>query len=217
MKNVMLARSLAVATYLLPTASPSIAQQSEDTKAILNALKNLDGRMDGMQKQIDDLKSGGAKAPAAAPTEAAKAEAPPSATPTPSAGSALPPGMKAVPGWVVNVLPYVENVREPDPLFLFSQSKLPMNFGAHLATRSVDDWVKYKAEAKFNVYEAGRHVLLVEIKAPAETTARCGGYLKIGENVVVDLKEGVGGSSRTTNFDWLPILVTAKSERYPPH
>ena len=44
-----------------------------------------------------------------------------------------------------------------------------MNFLAQLATRSVYYWVKYKAEAKSNAYEAGRHVLLVEIKAPAET------------------------------------------------
>lgn len=158
---MMQLRTISLAAFVLfPFA---VLAQSDDTKAILDALKGLGDRMDGMQRQIDQLK-GGAPAPASEPAKSAPAEAPPpAARGTPEGGT--PPGMKLVPGWVINVIPFEQGNPSPDVLFQFKAAKMPVRFGAHLATKNMENWVRYRGEAKLNVFEAGRHVFQIDITA----------------------------------------------------
>jgi hypothetical protein len=182
-------RLITLFLFSIVAAPMAALAQSDDTKAILDALKGLGDRMDGMQRQIDQLKSGpAAPAPATAPAKSPPAEAPgPAARGTPSGGT--PPGMKLVPGWVVQVIPYEEGNPSPDALFQFTAPKLPLKFNAHLATKNTDNWVRYRGEAKLNVYEAGRHVFLVDIAVPRGPDASCSVALSIGGKDVVSTPE----------------------------
>jgi hypothetical protein len=174
-------RLITLFLFSIVAAPMAALAQSDDTKAILDALKGLGDRMDGMQRQIDQLKGAPAvPAPATAPTKSPPAEAPPpAARGTPSGGT--PPGMKLVPGWVVQVIPYEESNPSPDALFQFTAPKLPLKFNAHLATKNTDNWVRYRGEAKLNVYEAGRHVFLFDVaNAASRPSLYC--VLEIGIN-----------------------------------
>lgn len=160
---------------LLPAlafATPASAQDNQS--AILDALKRIEGRLDGMDKRIDGLEKS-APATAVIPddvTVAPKAEAAKSSLP-PAQGAALPPGMKAVPGWSVNVIPFDKGNPKPDPLFRFRAEKFPLKFNAHLATRKVNNWVKYLGEAKFNAYESGRYIFQIDMIAASNQESYC--------------------------------------------
>lgn len=178
--------------------SATALAQSEDTKAILDALKGLGQRMDGMQKQIDELKRP-AKAPAEVSNAIEQKEDHPDATASPSqAKPTTPAGMRAEVGWTISALPDAKGQREPDALFRFSKQSLPISFNAHLKTKGIDDWVKYRGEAQLQIYEPGRHVFSVEIAAPATRDLYCGGYLKIGTTVVIDLGNEMSNWNDTT-------------------
>ena len=110
MKNVTLACSLAVVnTSAVCLAFDRTAKRRHE--AILIALKNLDGLMDGMQKQIDDLKSGGAKAPPLH-RQRRKSRGTTERHSYPFGRISAAAGHEAVRGWVVNVSLYVEYVRD---------------------------------------------------------------------------------------------------------
>lgn len=122
-----------------------VSAAAQQTDAILDALKRIEGRIDGMQKQIDDLKSG--------PSKQVPAQSGSQGT------AALPAGTRAVAGWAISVLPYSRDATPPDALFRFPAPKTPLRFDAHLATRRIDNWVSYRGEAKLNVTVPGRYVI----------------------------------------------------------
>ena len=93
-------------------------------------------------------------------------------------------------------MPQSKQVREPDALFKFGRSRLPITFDAHLATRQLDDWVKYKGEALLNISEPGRYVFSATIQA-SKSDIHCGGYFKVGSNVVIELGDEVGDKPST--------------------
>ncbi len=163
---------------LITIAAPASAAFAQDANqnAVLDALKRIEGQLDGMDKRIDGLeKKPSTKSEAPAVSTAVPANSAPSA----SSGSSLPPGMKAVPGWIINVVPFIKDVAEPDPMFRFSASKLPIRFDAHLSSRKFDDWVRYWGEGKLNVYEPGRYVFQIDLtNAPKSEEADCTAQLQ---------------------------------------
>lgn len=177
MKNFLIVIALALG------AAASVAQaQSDDTKAILDAIGGLNSRLDKMQGEIDALK------PSSPSTPIAPAEQEPQNSQqneVEAASQGIPSGMQASPGWIINVLPVDERNREPDALFRFRQPKMPINFKSHLATRKIDDYVKYRAEALLNIEHAGRYVFSFEATAPRDR-AFCAGYMRIGKSTVID-------------------------------
>ncbi len=196
MKNITAKFTAFLSASLL--LSGGALAQSEDAKAILEGLKALGTRIDRLEKRIDGLEGAAPASTARRSEKSAEASATPQPSPPPSEGSAMPPGMKAVPGWVVNVLPHIENVSEPDPLFRFSQSKLPVTFSAHQATRRVEDWVRYIAEAKLNIYVPGKHVFIVDITLGSMVYAICEGQFLLNGKPILTFRENIdGGKNRT--------------------
>lgn len=183
-----------IAAILALSFGGTALAQSDDTKAILDLLKSLDERLGKIEGKVDKLEAGrGIETPETGNNGDLGAVQQEAATQDQRADAAqnkqshLPMGTRAVAGWVVSALPYQESNREPDTLFRFPAPKLPISFDDHLSTRQMDDFVKYRGEALLNISEPGRYVFAASVQAPKDYDARCGGYVKIGKNVIIDL------------------------------
>ncbi len=164
-----------ISLLLCLISSVAAVAQSDDLKAVLGAIEAVNKRLDGMQTQIEEIQRGGSRAPAEAQTKgpAASQQAIPN-----------PPGMKPQTGWLFSAVPFDRSVAEPDALFRFSRPSMPVKFGNHLDTRRIQNWVRYRGEAKLNIHESGRHVFALDIQNGNYHSTRCRGYFRVNKSEV---------------------------------
>jgi hypothetical protein len=190
---------LAVCLSSIALAVPAVAQQSsEETRAILDAVRGLGTRLDGMQKDIDALK--GARTAPAAPAPAAQSPAPAAAQPARQSSGQLRPG------WVVSAFIKGDNANgnfDSDPVGIFVQPNSRFNSEIHRKHFAAANRLSYRADAFIRIEEAGRYVFVGRAESDRSMTGNCQIWLSIDDKEV--FKSGYGnwnnGTARQGGID----------------
>ncbi|MBP0618269.1 hypothetical protein [Jiella mangrovi] len=164
MKHFVLAGMLSL------SAATSVLAQAPDanTQAILDALKGINNRLDTIEGRIDTIEGSG--------TAAGQASA--------AGGKNPPQGMEAKDGWDASAHMVTNGTVNPDALVYFTLPPSEIRLNAHMAKTKSSSVMAYDAEAKFNAFEDGRYLFVIETGGRAHNIG-CSGGLSLGPQQVI--------------------------------
>lgn len=170
--------SVVIATMLLATGALA---QGASNDAVLKAIEALGQRLDGMQKEINELKKPQSPAQASQPAAAPSTGGAGQASPAPSARLAGRP----VPGWRVEAVPAPMEGRLNEPgLFTFSAPASLIPYDQHVKTRDVSNWLFYRATAYFRAKQASSYTFSIT-QYTTSGYALCYRILSIDNNTII--------------------------------
>jgi hypothetical protein len=187
---------VSVSTMFLSIAEVGAQTSDPATKAILDALQRIDGRLDGMQREIDQMKRGpSAPAPAQTPTRQA-----PAAQQAPTEQ----PRRQLQPGWVVNVYNQDGNGNaffDQDPIGTFIYRGVRFHSQIHAKSVPTNNRVGYEAKGFIRIRESGRYVFFFRSSAD---WSNCGSLFQIDDKELIKTEARVnlqGGQSWQAGID----------------
>lgn len=180
---------LAGACWVIALATSAAAQES-DSQQILNLLKGMNQRLDGIEQRLGTVEQGSSGS--AVPPEAPAAAMPAASAPAAPAGEAIatqsPPAGKAVPGWRVDVFPMTD---EGISKSLIARTSAPIGetrFDLHFDGGPVSNLVNYHGEAFFFAREAGNYtfsIVLDNSKANGSEYWSCEAAFHLEDNEII--------------------------------